>query len=300
MEGHTLYIIGNGFDLQHEIPSDLRLFKQFVRSQDRGLLETVEKYLPDAGDWSDLESALATIDAEGLLEDLEQFMPSYGADEWSDSGHHDFQYEVERVVQCLSIELRHRLGQWIRQLPIPTLTTTPRRLKTIDHTALFLSFNYTPTLEALYMVPETNILHIHGRSTMPDDNLVLGHARNPVEIKSLNDRPDIEEIDTRLMEANSIVDRYFSRTFKPSARLIEENRSFFQRLTEVKQVHVLGHSLSKVDVPYFRALLGIPAIAYGRWHVACYEHNDSERIPIKLTTLGVQASHIATYPWSDV
>ena len=95
-----------------------------------------------------LESALADIDVESILggygflfsrgcwfvcwgvNDLEQFMPGYGADGWSDSGHHDFQYEVSRVVEGLSTELRRRFGQWIRQLPIPSRTTPFQRLQT--------------------------------------------------------------------------------------------------------------------------------------------------------------------------
>jgi hypothetical protein len=93
-----------------------------VRDQDSHLLKTVERYLPEANDWKDLESALAAIDVEAIIDDREMFMPSYAADDWSDSGHHDFQYEVDLVVKCLSVELRHRFGQWIRQLGLdPTL-----------------------------------------------------------------------------------------------------------------------------------------------------------------------------------
>jgi hypothetical protein len=73
----------------------------------------------------------------------------------------------------------------------------------------FLTFNYTPTLQRLYGVPESNVLHIHGRANLPDSDLIFGHAWNPQERRSLNDRPDIAEIDTRLMEAHDIIDGYF-------------------------------------------------------------------------------------------
>jgi hypothetical protein len=152
MATRKLYIIGNGFDLHHGIPSEYSHFKTFVREHDSHLFRTVEDYLPADEDWSDLESAFAEIDVDSMIGDLEQFMPGYGSDDWSDSGHHDFQYEVSRVVECLSMELRGRFGQWIRQLPIPALTTAPQRLQTIDPAALFLTFNYTSTLRDLYGV----------------------------------------------------------------------------------------------------------------------------------------------------
>jgi len=268
MEDRKLYIIGNGFDLQHGIPSEYRDFKKFVREHDFGLLKAIENYLPTVRkDWKDLESALAEIDVGSIIDDLEHFMTPYGDDDWGDSGHHDFQYEVGRVIECLSIELRQRFGQWIRQVPIPTPATALRRLQTIDPTDRFLTFNYTLTLQKLYGVPDTHVLHIHGRANLPDDDLVLGHAWNPQERQSLNDRPDIEEIDTRLMEAHGILDKYFSATFKPSARLIQENRPFFERLTNLEEVCVHGHSLSKVDELYFHALLAIPDISSARWQL---------------------------------
>ena len=221
MGNSKLYIIGNGFDLWHGIPSKYADFKAYVGQHDRQLLRTVDDYLPAGDNWSDLESALADLDIDSIIDDLGQFMPSYGADDWSDAGHHDFQYEVDRVVQRLSKGLRQQFSAWVHQLPIPSPATAQRRLSTLDPTSRFLSFNYTPTLQQLYGVPGDQVLHIHGSTDRPDSDLVLGHAWNPSTRPSLNDRHDIEDLDVRLMEANDILDGYFSKTFKPSSRLIK-------------------------------------------------------------------------------
>lgn len=138
MGNRKLYIIGNGFDLWHGIPSKYADFKAYVRQHDRELLRTVDDYLPAGDDWSDLESALADLDIDSIIDDLSQFMPSYGADDWSDAGHHDFQYEVDRVVQSLSKELRQQFSAWVHQLPIPSPATAQRRLSTLDPTSRFL------------------------------------------------------------------------------------------------------------------------------------------------------------------
>jgi Bacteriophage abortive infection AbiH len=300
MGDRRLYVIGNGFDLHHGIPSKYGDFREFIEERDSDLLRAVDEYLPAGDDWSRLEQALAEIDVDHVVEDLEQFAPSYGAEDWSDSGHHDFQYEVRRLVECLSIELRQQFGQWIRKVPIPTPATTPCRLQTLDPTAFFLTFNYTPTLQDLYGVPDARILHIHGSANLPDSDLVLGHAWNPQQRPSLNDRSDIAEMDPRLLEVNAIIDSYFSDTFKPSARLVEEHRPFFEQLKDVEQIEVLGHSVSAADQPYYRALLALSGLAAARWRVTRFPESDFQTLPARLLKLGVETSHITTCSWSEV
>jgi hypothetical protein len=295
-----LYVIGNGFDLWHGIPSSYREFKSFVKEHDRDLFDAVETYLGAEEDWSDLESALASINMDSVIEDLDHFMVSYAADDWSDAYHHDFQYEVERVVERLSATLRIHFGKWIRQLAIPNRFSAGKRLQSIDANGLFLTFNYTATLRERYGVPDTHVLHIHGCADLEDSALILGHAWNPQTRKSLNDREDIEEIDTRLMEANRILDDYFSATFKPSEQLIQRNRPFFDRLLDIQEVCVLGHSLSDVDAPYFKALLAVPGVSSARWSIACRSDSDQSDKQERLQALGVDASRFVPTSWDDM
>lgn len=156
----------------------------------------------------------------------------------------------------------------------------------LDADALFFSFNYTNTLGVLYGVPLEQILFIHGCADLADDELVLGHAWHPQSRKSLNDRPDIEEIDTRLMEANDIIDGYFSATFKRSTELICNHREFFDTLTEVEQVIVLGHSLSAVDAAYFTALVEQRSVAEAQWQIACRSSDEWPEKQVLLARLG--------------
>ena len=79
MGNNKLYIIGNGFDLQHGIPSEYCDFKAFVHERNPYLLKSVEEYLPAGDDWRHLENALAAIDVDSIVESLENLMPSYGA-----------------------------------------------------------------------------------------------------------------------------------------------------------------------------------------------------------------------------
>lgn len=103
MDAKTLYVVGNGFDKQHGIPSDYLDFKAFVEFHDDDVFGWVEEFVLAGEDWAHLETALAELDTRSIIESLEHFMPSYSSDEWSDSGHHDFQYEVESIASGLSL-----------------------------------------------------------------------------------------------------------------------------------------------------------------------------------------------------
>lgn len=294
-----LYIVGNGFDLWHGIPSGYGDFKKYVRKHNREIFEAVEEYLPAGDDWWSLESAMADIDVNNIIDDLGHFMPSYADDDWSDAGHHDFQYEVEEVVKRLSSRLTALFGDWIRTLPIPTPGTAQTLLTCLDADAAFLTFNYTSTLQDLYAVPAEHVLHIHGQAKVRDEKLILGHAWNPAQRRSLNDRDDISEIDTRLMEAHTILDGYFLQTFKPSEKLILQHQGFFDQLDAVNAVHVLGHSLSDVDLPYLKALLKIPAVAVARWHVACRNEKEWPEKRERIIQIGVCAENAVVNLWAD-
>lgn len=127
MRPAKLYIIGNGFDLWHGIPSSYTPLKAYVKRHDQDLFDAVERYLPADEDWSDLEFALANVDLDSIIDDLDHFILAYSAEYGSDVGHHDFQYEVDQVVQRLSTDLRGRFGEWIRTLAIPTPNTAMER-----------------------------------------------------------------------------------------------------------------------------------------------------------------------------
>ena len=117
----TLYIIGNGFDRHHDIPSDYRDFGGYLAAVDCDTYREVEAYFSvDDEFWWQFEQQLAHFDTDAAIDYASQFLMSYGADDWSDSGHHDYQYELERVVKAVSSTLQERFSQWVRQLPIPS------------------------------------------------------------------------------------------------------------------------------------------------------------------------------------
>src|ERR1035441_4739874 len=172
----TLYIVGNGFDLHHGLRSAYKHFGEFVKANDSTLYGFIEDYFAvDTEFWSEFEARLADFDAATLIEHASNFLVPYSAEEWKDSFHHDYSFEIEQVVEGLSGRLKSNFAKWIRQLVTPDPTAIPDKLR-LDTNATFLNFNYTPSLTGLYGIAPSQVIHIHGSVADPDDDLILGRS----------------------------------------------------------------------------------------------------------------------------
>lgn len=285
----SIYIIGNGFDRYHNIPSDYRDFGRYLEAIDPGTYREVETYFcVDDDFWWEFEMQLANFDADTVIDYASHFLMSYGAEDWSESGHHDYQYELGRIVETISTTMRRRFAEWIRQLPIPTAASFGGELLPLDPSARYLSFNYTQTLQRTYSIPDSHILHIHGNASNPADQLVLGHGWRRTPADSLNHGIDPAEVDARVVEGNEIVDGYFSATFKPTDMVIADKQSFFSSLKSVRQIFVMGHSLSEVDAPYLAEIVRNIDATYVTWKIS-YQNDPADAME-KFSRLGVDMS----------
>ncbi|MEK8746646.1 AbiH family protein, partial [Escherichia coli] len=52
-----LYIIGNGFDMRHGLPTGYKHFKSYVEKNDQDLYDAIEEYIPAGDEWNELENA---------------------------------------------------------------------------------------------------------------------------------------------------------------------------------------------------------------------------------------------------
>ncbi|WP_162911995.1 bacteriophage abortive infection AbiH family protein [Pseudomonas putida] len=292
--------LSNGFDLHHGIQSKYEHFKEFVRSNDSEVFDWVEDYIPAGEDWGHLELSLAELDTENIVDERTEFLGSYGADDWSHSGHHDFQYEIERVATGLSTTLHRLFSQWVSSLTIPDPGSATVMLKTLDPKAFYLTFNYTNTPTKLYGIEADQVLHIHG-SEEEGDELILGHAWEAQHRTPLNQQDDDpDSYDHRIAEAMAELDDYFEKTFKPSQKIIADNDAFFRGLDSVEEVRVLGHSLSKVDELYFVKLIeglkGRPV----SWVIALRKGANLEEVRQSLIGFGVEGTLMSFKLWSDI
>jgi len=282
----TLYIIGNGFDLHHKIPSSYWHFMEYVKDKDSSLYNLVDEYLQIKDDWSDFEEALASIDVEFLIEYAGIFLSSYGADDWRDSAHHDYQFEIDRVVSELSTTLKKHFIAWLKQLKIPHKKSLLLKKK-----ARYLTFNYTRTLQSTYKIANHNILHIHGSLKQPR-SVILGHGWRPKDNQYIAEPFEPSDADVRVLEGNDILKDYFLRTFKPTDKVIKKHQKFFKNLKGLRTIYILGHSISNIDITYFRTIAKHIKLRKTQWIVSYHSPNEKKKHKKQLQSIGIPKSNI--------
>jgi hypothetical protein len=284
VNSERLYIIGNGFDRYHGIASDYRNFAAYLAQTDHTVHRLIGEYFAgDAAFWAEFETRLAEFDADQAVDYASQFL--------DDKGYGDFQFELEQIGTALSSTLTARFGDWIRSLAITERGSIAAPLN-IDVKARFLSFNYTPTLERIYGVPRDSILHIHGYAAEPGEPLVLGHGWERRPEDSLNFQPDGPDDDWRVRQGIEHIDDFFAATFKPAAKLIAQNRLFFEALANVREIFIMGHSLAEVDNPYLEAIMDRIDLKTTQWTISVFNDLDERRS--RFGAFGI-APHLVSY-----
>lgn len=196
----NLIIIGNGFDRHHNMKTSYHNYRDFLISTGKeDIVEFLEKGREFEPDWlwNDLESNIGLLEYESAY----CFLLDYGSDEWRDSAHHDFQYEISTMTDYWP-GLKDYLAEWIKSIPYGSPDAKLNLL--INSASIFLSFNYTNTLEKLYGIPKEKITYIHG-DVSQTDNLILGHCNHSYYPEWDSSDPNC---DVRLKAADEIMEQH--------------------------------------------------------------------------------------------
>jgi hypothetical protein len=312
-----LYIIGNGFDRYHGLDTRYQTFAFYLQDHYSKVHEYLVQYygLPDLDReekesyqdplWADFESALTNLDFETVLDDNTNYLPDLASDNFKDHDWHSYQIAMELIVKDLTENLVQAFKEFILAVKFP-LTINDRKLL-LSTESIYLNFNYTDTLERYYEIEPEQIVYVHEKATDPDSVLVLGHGISPEEFTIDEPQPPEnateEELDTWREYQGDNYDyayetgkqelmSYFTRSFKESEAIIENNKAFFENLTDITEVVVLGHSLSEVDQPYFRKVIGSLNNAMLIWRVSFYGNNDLVTHRQRLLGLGLTQRQI--------
>ena len=285
MAPETLYIIGNGFDLHHGLKSQYIDFKEYLEDTNSELLDKLEKYFWSDELWSEFEETLALLETEEIVDECLNYLEPYSAEDWSDSYHHDYQYEVQLRIDIITIDLKKYFTEWILQLKIPKAAKN----KTIGlkPKSIFINFNYTDTLEKLYRISSDQILYVHNKAINSNSILILGHSRDPKKNKRIAEIQNDEDTDVRVAEGNEILDSYFEKTYKSTEKIILESCIFFEQLCHVKEIYILGHSLSEVDIPYLKEIIKNIDMKEVQWKISAHSNHELIHHKEEMNKLGI-------------
>lgn len=234
----TLFIIGNGFDIAHNIKSSYSDFHDWLlRNRYEEFVLYLEKLFPSLNEghpllWKDFEKAIGIYDSKDIHVRFFQGI---------DNGFYDKETQVrvtERITPYVDM-IPKRLIEWARNMEG---ITCKRKFKGLTNECLYLTFNYTLTLENCYCIPRGNICHIHG--CIEDESIIVGHniRRNPLQ--------EYDNLDNIEQSRRNIVE-LMNKNEKPVKEIIKKKMDFFNSLNNIKRIIVVGHSLAQVDMPYF-------------------------------------------------
>lgn len=161
--------------------------------------------------------------------------------------------------------LKLAFTEWVEAI---SLEDVRRQYDIFGEDSLFITFNYTLTLEKVYHIPAYRILHIHGMAVGEFPKLVVGHNMSDTEVDNIfSSENDFEE------EACKEVATLIKNWRKDTAGIIASYEGIFSQLSNVKDVYVLGHSMSEVDLPYFEKIKqNLPLGA--KWHISVFNEVD--------------------------
>lgn len=296
-QGRTLYIIGNGFDLMHGVKSSYRAFRDSL-GKNSDLRVTLECYLKPEDIWADFEDALGHVnmdmmanpDVVGDMLELSGFFDE-------DSGAAEYYMALEMAAEpmrCITEDLEKKFRAWIERLEIGT---NDRPLKSLIQDDKLLCFNYTEFAEVLYGVSESNICYIHGcrrkKKGHPKGKLILGHKPGAAEceydlIRSLRRKKSYRSqvIEVAQEGVVRLLSEYDEDLTKDCQVIIAAHMEFFQSLTEIDNVVVIGHSLSPVDWDYFLEVARYTPDAC--WYVGCHDIYALKNMQRLAAALGIE------------
>lgn len=271
---NKLYILGNGFDLAHDLPTRFDPnFKDIAQKYEQYNFWDI--YQSREGDiWSDFENLLGYPDFNTLGEIFEGYAPDYLSDRESDRDGIIYQVELNGNLRTALYEFADEADDSLCNIQVNDLIK-----QILDSDGYYITFNYTHTLEKVYDIPWNQILHIHGE--VGKDNLELGYPKGSfipekysydargkgigpyIEIEIEDHIKDIEDYYTRTAYEN-LLDKCESFYKESRIDLLEDFLSKNQCIIE--EIIVYGHSCA-IDFDYFSYLNKRYSNAYWKFYV---------------------------------
>lgn len=292
-----LFVIGNGFDIAHQLKTQYVHFREFIKENSEGFLTQFEElygFYPSSNEelvkeylWKEFEKKLSDIDEEIMIENGSSIELGL---ESGDTGIVDTLDDYWEDEYSFIKELQNYLYDWIKGVDI----NVERRTSLIDkkHNNIYLTFNYTLVLEQLYQIESYKVLHVHGSVDEEDIEPVIGHG-NQEKINKIKEK--IHEAENNFWEKEESIYRavfnYYKRTLKDVRSFICLHQSFFRKLIDVQQIHIVGTSLGEVDMPYFHKIkehVGVNTI----WNIYYYNSEEIEYLKQQICSLGVSEENI--------
>ena len=292
-----LFIIGNGFDIAHRLETSYINFRDYLIEEEWEFLDRFEEMygchldmdrrLAERYLWKDFENNLSSFDGDNIVDSATSMeLGLDGGDIYIEDTLDSYWESIYKYIY----KLEDYLKLWIKSIDINCCIRTDLICKNNDD--LFLSFNYTLLLEEIYEIQEEQILHIHGSVSETYDDLIIGHGNSDI-INNYREqaRSARNQFDEKKSSICNALAAYCESILKEVKSNIFFNSGFFQRLNEVNQVLVIGHSIGNVDLPYFKEIRE-RTNENTIWKIYFYDDSEESTLKDKIVSIGVRPEKI--------
>ena len=292
-----LVIIGNGFDLWHNLRTGYNDFKEYIEREykltekDSGITAFCPDYVvgnhgeemydekesvrylynllcqTTGGDWNNLEDAFGNLyfedDRYYVDMDDNKFMHNVYNNEDSS----------RKIVNFFECNLHKKLLiEWFKTIDTSSVQPKKEIENIIDKDTIILNFNYTDTVEKLYK-KYNEMLHIHGTLNDGMDKIVFGFDENKTyELK------DIAYMGFNVKGLDNLLK-------KNTLKIISDNILFFNSLKDIKAVYTIGFGYGECDKSYIRKIVDI-INKNVIWNIRSLNVEDADIKKLKLIELG--------------
>lgn len=289
----NLFIIGNGFDIAHEIDSKYSDFKEYLEKNYSGIADSdmpdpitkiidgkVECDIENAAniiwhlfseteccikdidifdnsqiDWSNLEELLGKIEYINCFNTCSDFPNKKEVLE-----NQICAFQIAEIVK----KLPYFLEKWVETINEKAEVKEKFNKLINKDKDIFITFNYTRILENTYKCKR--VYHFHGEKGK--DKLILGHCNKEFET-------DI--YDEYLVGVSYILKNIHEELKKNVDEIINSYSDLWDKLNNIEKIYSYGFSYGNVDLPYIKKIIESCPMC-NEWYIEDFPKEDQINI----------------------
>ncbi|WP_253212704.1 AbiH family protein [Tetragenococcus halophilus] len=227
----------------------------------------------DRENWSAFEEALGCLEYTSIeVEIMDQYDKEGDINPFHTGANYEDAYtDLMNVI----LKLPKLFSEWISEISPPTSNFSVFDLdiyysfrQLIEDDDIFLTFNYTETLEELYEVD--NITHIHGNRNCP----IVGHN-------------NILLTEEKSYFQGVYIDKMKNALKKPTEKIINDNEMFFENLDhDIESIYSYGFSFGEIDLEYIQEMFRYIETRKVTWYLHSHDKCNHEAFKEKINKCG--------------
>ena len=271
-----LYIIGNGFDLNHGLPTGYKNYRDYLMNNNQSIAFKYEEcqniqaaeYNRDTK-WNDIENGLRLHYEDAFVEMRENYYPDMSSEKTP--GWDDINIETDNRFSFLKEFTKGLFTSWIQE--VEPLNYRINRKYMLSLSDVYINFNYTKTLELIYNIPCSNIFYIHGQVSIPS-SIQFG---NPDNLKKQHQNDEFYKVVYE--PAVETMYGYARNVYKDIEKNTGILSSFVNSYENIDEVIVMGHTLLGIDNFYYEEVF-VQRFKNCLWTFYVHSNEDLERVNI--------------------